>query len=70
MLAFALDLELYAAELDQVAGLERPHLSGQQPLAVHEGAAGALEVADARALHQPTVRQACRPAMRLGEFDS
>ena len=46
-LAFSLDLELHAAELDQVAGLERPHLSSQQPLAVHEGAAGALQVADA-----------------------
>jgi hypothetical protein len=42
----SLDLELHAAKLDQIARLERPHLAGQQPLAIHEGAAGALQIAD------------------------
>ena len=68
-LAFALDLELHAAELDQVAGLERPHLAGQQPLAVHKGAAGALQVADTERF--ASRREAGVSAGHApGEFDS
>ena len=40
------DLELNAAKLDHVAELERLRLPGQDPLAVDEGPAGALQVAE------------------------
>ena len=69
-LRLALHLELDAAELDQVAGLERPHLAREQPLPVHERAAGALQVADGKAQSPVAVRLACLPAIRRGEFGS
>jgi hypothetical protein len=43
-------LELNSTELDHVARLKRPRLTGQDPLAIHEGPARALQIPENQAI--------------------